>query len=47
MGARKARGDGEARTTRIPINPKRLGGETAQTKTSEGGLEEALWPNVG
>lgn len=47
MGARKACGDGEARKTRIPINPKRLGGETAQTKTSGGCLEKVLWPNVG
>lgn len=47
MGARKACGDGEARKTRIPINPKRLGGETAQGKTSGGRLERALWSTGG
>lgn len=47
MGARKACGDGEARKTRIPINPKRLGGEAAQAKTSGGCLERALWSTAG
>lgn len=47
VGARKACGDGEARKTRIPINPKRLCGETAQAKTSGGCLEKALWPTAG